>query len=161
MSFCLVGFFFKQKTAYDMLISYWSSDVCSSDLIRLQELHVIIKRIARRVVSTKIRLPALLVAVDEFSRRGRGRITRPACIGLDAEEVETWLAIGALDRVLAPAGFERCLRDQHACRHAQFTRGAFGLREACLYKCFRRCRRGTARGRRAGRGHGLIRILRS
>src|SRR3546814_9984476 len=25
-------FFFKQKTAYEMLISYWSSDVCSSDL---------------------------------------------------------------------------------------------------------------------------------
>src|SRR3546814_6449183 len=24
--------FFKQKTAYDMRISYWSSDVCSSDL---------------------------------------------------------------------------------------------------------------------------------
>src|SRR3546814_8099001 len=26
-------FFFKQKTAYEMLISDWSSDVCSSDLI--------------------------------------------------------------------------------------------------------------------------------
>src|SRR3546814_9774103 len=26
-------FFFKQKTAYDMRISDWSSDVCSSDLI--------------------------------------------------------------------------------------------------------------------------------
>src|SRR3546814_18245879 len=25
-------FFFKQKTSYDMRISYWSSDVCSSDL---------------------------------------------------------------------------------------------------------------------------------
>src|SRR3546814_7173180 len=25
-------FFFKQKTEYEMLISYWSSDVCSSDL---------------------------------------------------------------------------------------------------------------------------------
>src|SRR3546814_1517186 len=25
-------FFFKQKTAYEMRISYWSSDVCSSDL---------------------------------------------------------------------------------------------------------------------------------
>src|SRR3546814_8326959 len=25
-------FFFKQKTAYEMLISDWSSDVCSSDL---------------------------------------------------------------------------------------------------------------------------------
>src|SRR3546814_4039212 len=28
----LFCFFFKQKTAYEMLISYWSSDVCSSDL---------------------------------------------------------------------------------------------------------------------------------
>src|SRR3546814_9566565 len=26
-------FFFKQKTAYEMRISYWSSDVCSPDLI--------------------------------------------------------------------------------------------------------------------------------
>src|SRR3546814_8089111 len=28
-------FFFKQKTAYEMRISDWSSDVCSSDLLRL------------------------------------------------------------------------------------------------------------------------------
>src|SRR3546814_8141623 len=28
----LFVFFFKQKTAYDMRISDWSSDVCSSDL---------------------------------------------------------------------------------------------------------------------------------
>src|SRR3546814_4476691 len=28
-------FFFKQKTAYDMRISDWSSDVCSSDLVDL------------------------------------------------------------------------------------------------------------------------------
>src|SRR3546814_6770282 len=28
----VVLFFFKQKTAYEMLISDWSSDVCSSDL---------------------------------------------------------------------------------------------------------------------------------
>src|SRR3546814_3848477 len=28
-------FFFKQKTAYEMRISDWSSDVCSSDLQRL------------------------------------------------------------------------------------------------------------------------------
>src|SRR3546814_3277004 len=35
MSFCLMFvffFFFKQKTAYEMRISDWSSDVCSSDL---------------------------------------------------------------------------------------------------------------------------------
>src|SRR3546814_10939404 len=29
---CSVFFFFKQKTAYEMRISDWSSDVCSSDL---------------------------------------------------------------------------------------------------------------------------------
>src|SRR3546814_19656986 len=29
---CGVMFFFKQKTAYEMRISDWSSDVCSSDL---------------------------------------------------------------------------------------------------------------------------------
>src|SRR3546814_9465415 len=28
----LIVFFFKQKTAYEMRISDWSSDVCSSDL---------------------------------------------------------------------------------------------------------------------------------
>src|SRR3546814_8231831 len=32
MYILLVVFFFKQKTAYEMRISDWSSDVCSSDL---------------------------------------------------------------------------------------------------------------------------------
>src|SRR3546814_6798171 len=31
----LVLFFFKQKTAYEMRISDWSSDVCSSDLLAM------------------------------------------------------------------------------------------------------------------------------
>src|SRR3546814_4335010 len=30
---CCIVFFFKQKTAYEMRISDWSSDVCSSDLV--------------------------------------------------------------------------------------------------------------------------------
>src|SRR3546814_3950362 len=33
--FSLFFFFFKQKTAYEMRISDWSSDVCSSDLLML------------------------------------------------------------------------------------------------------------------------------
>src|SRR3546814_1769993 len=32
MCFVVCVFFFKQKTAYEMRISDWSSDVCSSDL---------------------------------------------------------------------------------------------------------------------------------
>src|SRR3546814_1549743 len=31
-------FFFKQKTAYEMRISDWSSDVCSSDLVWVRKL---------------------------------------------------------------------------------------------------------------------------
>src|SRR3546814_10333891 len=34
--FCFF-FFFKQKTAYEMRISDWSSDVCSSDLMAMME----------------------------------------------------------------------------------------------------------------------------
>src|SRR3546814_6170326 len=43
---CFIVFFFKQKTAYDMRISDWSSDVCSSDLRqylgRLPRLRVVV-----------------------------------------------------------------------------------------------------------------------
>src|SRR3546814_5052745 len=35
---CII-FFFKQKTAYEMRISDWSSDVCSSDLLGFSYLH--------------------------------------------------------------------------------------------------------------------------
>src|SRR3546814_5641728 len=38
---CVIDFyfFFKQKTAYEMRISDWSSDVCSSDLALVTEQH--------------------------------------------------------------------------------------------------------------------------
>src|SRR3546814_4488427 len=47
---CLVFFFFKQKTAYDMRIS-WSSDVCSSDLDRSRQQLLLCRffGIARRI----------------------------------------------------------------------------------------------------------------
>src|SRR3546814_10599277 len=35
MTICFLFVFFKQKTAYEMRISDWSSDVCSSDLAPL------------------------------------------------------------------------------------------------------------------------------
>src|SRR3546814_4024823 len=37
----LFFFFFKQKTAYEMRISDWSSDVCSSDLARASARHAV------------------------------------------------------------------------------------------------------------------------
>src|SRR3546814_3804051 len=43
-------FFFKQKTAYEMRISDWSSDVCSSDLVgKRRRLAFRGQRIGRRV----------------------------------------------------------------------------------------------------------------
>src|SRR3546814_9572170 len=48
-------FFFKQKTAYEMRISYWSSDVCSSDLaIRAGAVDFLAKPIEKAVLMAAI-----------------------------------------------------------------------------------------------------------
>src|SRR3546814_4486879 len=49
---CLVEFFFfKQKTAYEMRISDWSSDVCSSDLqLFLEQITQPVKQLALQCV---------------------------------------------------------------------------------------------------------------
>src|SRR3546814_5118270 len=47
---CVCFFFFKQKTAYEMRISDWSSDVCSSDLQNSPDtLHISLPYCARRI----------------------------------------------------------------------------------------------------------------
>src|SRR3546814_2053142 len=60
--FCLfysVFFFFKQKTAYEMRISDWSSDVCSSDLVNrvVQEFDLLTKLDQNRL--NRSRLPGV------------------------------------------------------------------------------------------------------
>src|SRR3546814_7500890 len=48
MCYFVVFFFFcKQKTAYEMRISDWSSDVCSSDLVQEHHVHRRPGRVAR------------------------------------------------------------------------------------------------------------------
>src|SRR3546814_2927241 len=46
--FLYVFFFFKQKTAYEMRISDWSSDVCSSDLWMVETGNIMGRNIASR-----------------------------------------------------------------------------------------------------------------
>src|SRR3546814_4582629 len=64
----LLFFFFKQKTAYEMRISDWSSDVCSSDLLEalgLDALEVLQRRIVDHVdVAGQQRSHAWAVAGD-------------------------------------------------------------------------------------------------
>src|SRR3546814_14113308 len=52
-------FFFKQKTAYEMRISDWSSDVCSSDLVTAAGLAATLARLA----------PGELVLADRLLER--------------------------------------------------------------------------------------------
>src|SRR3546814_16419235 len=61
MKSCFYFFFFKQKTAYEMRISDWSSDVCSSDLVGPGQR----RNIARR--------PMHRVAIEKHDRAGPGR----------------------------------------------------------------------------------------
>src|SRR3546814_3396921 len=43
-------FFFKQKTAYEMRISDWSSDVCSSDLTKLDVLGNVVQKVDHLII---------------------------------------------------------------------------------------------------------------
>src|SRR3546814_4811978 len=56
-----ICFFFKQKTAYEMRISDWSSDVCSSDLFAVEILLCDRKPRARRALDRFQKLPIAIV----------------------------------------------------------------------------------------------------
>src|SRR3546814_2399981 len=60
--------FFKQKTAYEMRISDWSSDVCSSDLIDLQTYNYLALAIANAHGITGDSLPRNLAIMSSFYR---------------------------------------------------------------------------------------------
>src|SRR3546814_3112948 len=74
MSSCVV-FFFKQKTAYEMRISDWSSDVCSSDLIVERHREVI----ARRRILARENDVALCRRIGDLRARPLVEIGRASC----------------------------------------------------------------------------------
>src|SRR3546814_7321448 len=93
-------FFFKQKTAYEMRISDWSSDVCSSDLDGLEwatrsqwrRLRVHRPGQARIVVGRGgSRLDRALVAAEEKNGRAscRARVGQYVYISVVAESLKT------------------------------------------------------------------------
>src|SRR3546814_16410209 len=63
---CMICFFFKQNTAYEVRISDWSSDVCSSDLLA----HCGQCRNLRNVLAL---VECLGGIIDHHSRRGEPR----------------------------------------------------------------------------------------
>src|SRR3546814_3280341 len=68
--FCCVLFFFKHKTAYEMRISDWSSDVCSSDLVAvLVALRAVAREVHAREAAPVRGLVPLRIAVDAAQHR--------------------------------------------------------------------------------------------
>src|SRR3546814_3920271 len=74
----LFFFFFKQKTAYEMRISDWSSDVCSSDL-KVQQLGELVTSTGADALDLDVLAGVLLAAVESAS----------------ADEKEAWRAKGS------------------------------------------------------------------
>src|SRR3546814_1488318 len=73
---CMCIFFFKQKTAYEMRISDWSSDVCSSDLALLLGRDVTLERSLRAaLVESRQRYKDLVEISNDFAWEtdGEGR----------------------------------------------------------------------------------------
>src|SRR3546814_17257248 len=104
MSFCF--FFFKQKTAYEMRISDWSSDVCSSDLfstftgwalpgqivvIELYSLGGSLLVVAAAVAMTNARLLPMTVALMPYLRH-RGTPTWRYYLFANHVAVTAWAA---------------------------------------------------------------------
>src|SRR3546814_7171406 len=77
-------FFFKQKTAYEMRISDWSSDVCSSDLF------------AQRLESVNIKTVEFRQNVGNFSAPTKefGAAMHSGRISHDGNPVLAWCEIG-------------------------------------------------------------------
>src|SRR3546814_8970976 len=99
MSVCcfvvFVFFFFKQKTAYEMRISDWSSDVCSSDLE--QGKHYLF-RFWQRLPDPGT------IAIFDRSRYGRVLVERVEGLAPEADWRRAYDEINAFERMLRDDG---------------------------------------------------------
>src|SRR3546814_6665559 len=110
---CFV-FFFKQKTAYEMRISDWSSDVCSSDLILEHRLRVAVAGIAgrghRRQADAGAAGTDLLYHGGGDLQHQAGAVFDAAAIGVGtlvdaaAQELVEQVAVGTMDLDAVEAG---------------------------------------------------------
>src|SRR3546814_5085480 len=101
-------FFFKQKTAYEMRISDWSSDVCSSDLVnRLLRLH---HRFLRRQLVVHRHDFKLLAghAAGSIDALGHVAVIGEALLADRSHHARKRIDKGDLDRI---CGYRRCGRE--------------------------------------------------
>src|SRR3546814_4604752 len=75
----VIFFFFKQKTAYELRISDWSSDVCSSDLIEISRLRTENSKLSAKLTQPleDIETAAIAIAMNRL-RHCRPPVRWPA-----------------------------------------------------------------------------------
>src|SRR3546814_4115247 len=93
MNVFVIFFFFKQKTAYEMRISDWSSDVCSSDLTSTETIGGSIAGSSRRVRRENAMMPSTISS----------RLTTVAKTGRRMETSDSSMAQASADGA-APRG---------------------------------------------------------
>src|SRR3546814_3774538 len=71
LSIIVCFFFFKQKTAYEMRISDWSSDVCSSDLLARDRLGHVDRVLRHEIDADALRADQADDLLDLVGQRGR------------------------------------------------------------------------------------------
>src|SRR3546814_13796510 len=104
-----VFFFFKQKTAYEMRISDWSSDVCSSDLgadfLRSEIQHDIAGQMQHVSAGEIHEHQACLRVEPEVAERVEvqvaGEVRNGQPVAADPDEARLAAALGRVDRALA------------------------------------------------------------
>src|SRR3546814_1176659 len=118
-------FFFKQKTAYEMRISDWSSDVCSSDLfprIAFELLHAEADALGVAVDADDLHLDRV-TDVDDFARVVDALVAHVGDMeqAVDAAEVDKRTIIGdVLDRAFDDLTFFQVLDQARTLFGARF-----------------------------------------
>src|SRR3546814_8356519 len=95
----MVFFFFKQKTAYEMRISDWSSDVCSSDLVNPRASRTV-PFVAKAVGSPIAKIAARVMAGEKLA--DLPKINRDIAYVAVKEAVFPFARFPGTDPVLSP-----------------------------------------------------------
>src|SRR3546814_5425551 len=101
----LCVFFFKQKTAYEMRISDWSSDVCSSDLLMLTA------KALRNFLRDKLapyEIPRAVEFRDELPKTLVGKVARRELIAAEIERRKREGAARSEERRVGKACVSTC-----------------------------------------------------
>src|SRR3546814_20958115 len=110
---CGFFFFFKQKTAYEMRISDWSSDVCSSDLLA--------RPMRRRVEQGAAHRRAGQAQPEQMQRRGPAfslTIDRVEFLAIDAQILrlaEELFGFGRRKTPIVGTQYQRLIVDDQPC----------------------------------------------